>query len=231
MSREVKYYNVPIELLKGFINDSIRCLDDVLYFATYEQSLKYEIDNDEEPLLKNYKTAMSWLGYNGGNTKKDFERGEELYNSLNIGYARVGINRELFWDYYKNKKTEFEKILFLAHLALKSIIGNKPYIKTNNQFWFSRMAGSTTTISTEELPLEISSWQTRRKTERIKNNLELDWGLVTCSTNQRGFWISYKLDIQQLLDIEFKSREAYKLKELKKKKSEARKAVRDRNNK
>jgi hypothetical protein len=79
----------------------------------------------------------------------------------------------------------------LAYLAIKSIIGSKPYIKLTNEFLIARMAGCATIAELPNpLPLPLADYATRRKLDKIKFELQTAWNVNIYSRYVRGFYAS-----------------------------------------
>ncbi|MBO7101456.1 MAG: hypothetical protein J6V98_05465 [Bacteroidales bacterium] len=128
MKDEIKYYNAPIELYRHFLEHPNKCLDEVLDYlsAGYKSN---ERDNAENE-----------LGINFGNWESNHARGAKLRKNT---YSRVefSIPRNIFWDYYRNAKSDIELKCLLCYLALKSIQGKKRYYYAENAKMFRRMCG------------------------------------------------------------------------------------------
>ncbi len=110
----------------------------------------------------------------------------------------VGMTSEMYWDYMTNEKSEFEKVLLLGDLAFKSILGAKSYIKLDNKYWFSRMNGSAKSILKDELSPKLQRYLNEYQTKKIKNQLIANWGLASYSRYNRGFYVSYKMSLDDL---------------------------------
>jgi len=113
----------------------------------------------------------------------------------------VGLSLSIFWDFYKNDKTEFEKVCLLGFLAIKSILGNAKYCNTNNDLLFARMIGENKATEFLNLPEEILKYRTRHYLNKRKNYLQVYFHLNYWSFEQRGFYVSFDLDELQLSEI------------------------------
>jgi hypothetical protein len=126
----------------------------------------------------------------------------------------VGINRDAFFDFYKSYKDEFERACLLAFLALKSIVGNKAYIKLDNLYLLSRMDGKPrATSSIAELSNEVSKYANDYQMRKIKFELSQSWGLTTYSRYTRGFYVSFTLSLEELVFEAEKRRKSLKEKQ------------------
>ncbi len=203
-----RYFNFPIQLLDGFLIDSKTCLNNIIDYAIYSHSLVLEFGDDEFDLMK---ASASFFNVSLGSVIISYENGKELFNSIEEGSPKVGLNVSIFWDFYKNSKSEFEKVTLLAFLAIKSIIGKKPYWKVTNNYWLSRMDGKVKSVQEEkELTNEIRKYATEYQTKKIKKHLHLYWGLKDYSRYTRGFYVSFKLSLEQLVYVAEKRRETTK---------------------
>jgi len=156
METNVRYINFPMSLLHGVFDDKQQTLSDILRYSVYQYSKKYE--GSETNRMKNAIDYFNVAFYTDGqkntsdalnNAIKDAKRVE---NSITKKVSHVSLNLDIFWDFYKYEKSEFEIACFCAFCAIKSILGNKDYVKTNKQLVISRMFGKSgkknTTVST-----------------------------------------------------------------------------------
>ena len=208
-----KYFNFPIQLLVGFmINDNINTLNNISYYSIYENSLKLEYGTE----LQKIKDSADYFVINLGNAEIALKTGKMLYNSIPRNSPKVGLNTIIFWDFYKNDKTEFDKICLLAFLSIKSIIGSKPYHKATNTYLWSRMDGKTKTIvEVSELSTEVRKFANRYQTTKIINELVTNWHLIYYSFHLRGFVVSFKLSLDNLVFIVEKNKKSNKEQEQK----------------
>ncbi len=216
---EDRYFNFPIQLLEGFLLDSRTCLNNISDYAIYSHSLSLEFGDDEFDLMK---AAATFFNVSLGSVNRSYQNGKELFDSIDERSPKVGLNVSIFWDYIKNDKTEFEKITLLAFLAIKSIIGSKPYCKVSNKYWLSRMDGKVGSVQCKsELTPGIRKYYTEYQTKKIKRHLHLYWGLKDYSRYTRGFYVSFKLSMEQLVYEAEKRRETVKEKAYKQQQKEA----------
>ncbi|MDD2307714.1 MAG: hypothetical protein PHP53_23630 [Prolixibacteraceae bacterium] len=202
---DVKYFNFPVTLLKELFEDKQKVLNDILYFALYSHSLKM----DAEDLYSNsefnkFTTAAKFynvdLGGNDQNKKNKLKQGKALFESIPTDTPKVGLNISIFWDYYKNDKSEFEIACLAAFLAIKSILGTKPYCKTDNSFLWARMSGNAKAIKdVNKLSEGVKKYANDYQTVKIKTALREGWKLVTYSRYTRGFYVSFTLDLPALI--------------------------------
>lgn len=193
--KEKKYFNFPIQLLEGFMVDSEKCLKNIFDYSIVCYTQKIEKESVSDKLRK----AEDYFGVKIGNKEKTFNNGNELIDLLPVNSPKSGISKELYFEFYKNDKSEFDKVCLLGFLAIKSIILAKPYSKITNDYWFSRMSGKINTIKVEDLPPDLSKYLTERLTRKIKFELSNKWGLVTYSRYTRGFYASFTLSLEDLI--------------------------------
>ena len=221
MSNE-KYFNFPIQFLDGFMNDDKKVLDNICDYAIYEYSLKLILGTE----IENMKDSASYFNLTLGSEKKSLENGKTLFNSIPEKSPKVGINSSIFWDFYRNDKTEFDKICLLAFLSIKSLIGSKPYYKATNFYLWARMDGKIKAIvEVSELSIEVRNFANDYQTTKIKTVLRNSWGLVHYARYTRGFYVSFKLSLKQLISEAEKNRFSAKEKQYKEHEKEVLKQV------
>ena len=112
----------------------------------------------------------------------------------------TGIDRNLYSEYNKNEKSDFDKACFLAFHALKSIVGNKTFQKADNKLLWARMDGKVKTIRDEaELSEKVRFFAQEYQTLKIKKELQENWGLIYYAQQTRGFYVSFKMDLKSLI--------------------------------
>jgi len=195
MNKNEKYFNVPVQLFSGFLQNSTICLNNVFEFAIYEHSMKLTGTQEER-----FKAACKWYAVMPGNYKENAENGKKLKENTPEKSPKVGISRTMFFDFYQNEKSDFDKICLLGYLAIKSILQKKPYQKIDNKFWLARMDGKAKAVTMfDELSEIILKYSNEYQTVKIKTELRNNWGLVTYSRYTRGFYVSFELSIDQLV--------------------------------
>ena len=131
--------------------------------------------------------------------------GKLLYQSIPKASPMSGISTKMFYEFRDNEKKEFEKICLLGFLALKSIIGKKPYCKVDNKFWLSRMAGNAKSVDNDMLPDIIKKYSSEYMTKKVKSELKKHWGLKSYSRYTRGFYVSFDMKFEALVyEVEMK---------------------------
>lgn len=194
--KDERYFNFPIQMLQSFLIDDRKVLDNIVDYAIYENSLKLEYGSE----LEKIKSSSKYYAIALGGYERILDNGKSLYDSLPINSPKVGLSISIFWDFYNNDKTEFDKICLLAFLGIKSIIGTKPYHKATNLFLWSRMDGKIKSINEiAELSKEVKKYANEYQTKKIKIALRNNWGLITYARHTRGFYVSFKITLKQLI--------------------------------
>lgn len=135
------YINFPISFFTDNFADIKGTLDCVIDYAVYKHSLGLELGDE----LDKIKSAASFFNivYNGDN----INRVEMSYqktikkHSINGKEPNVSLRLPIMWEYYKQDKSEFQIACFRAFCAIRSILGDKEYCKTNKAMVIARMFG------------------------------------------------------------------------------------------
>lgn len=194
---ETKYFNFPVKLLEGIFKDKQTVLSDAIYYSLYSHSLKLELSESD---YEKFVAAWKWFDVTGVDKEK-FKRGKELFNSIPADSPKVGLNISIFWDFYKNHKSDFDIACLAAFLAIKSIIGTKPYCKMNNAYLWARMSGNSKAMKeVSELSDDVKKYANEYQTsKKIIPALREGWGLVYYSRHTRGFYVSFTLKLPELI--------------------------------
>lgn len=216
------YLNFPIVLIQGaFTNIKDTCKNVILY-AVYARYLTLYEGTERQRI----EQAASYLNMTLGNWKYNLDEGKALHNSLADNLPMTGIKRNLIFEFRDQYKSSFQISVLTAFLALRSIIGSKPYLKMGNDFLVARMAGfSSTDFFPEELPESIKKINNRYQLDKIKVELQLNWNLTYYSNHTRGFYASFTLNNEQLILQAERKRQKYQEKLLAESKKEALKKV------
>lgn len=224
MSKKVDdYYNFPVCLLEGFLTDSETVLCDILYYVIYARSLTLEHSNVDN----RFKYSADSLNVSlGGNIINKRKRGQEIYDSIPDKVPRTGIKSEMFWAFYKEDQSEFNKVCLLAFLGLKSIIGAKTYARSSQRLLLARMDGKDKSVDDySELSIHIHKYATRRLIDKIILTLRLDYNLKYYSRYTHGFYVSFDLELEKLIEIAETKRISNQQKKLKEEEKELREKI------
>lgn len=189
------FYHFPVAILAKGITE-----------ASLIEILNFAIGSYLEEYQETISEAREDLGFSGGDeaqSRATFER----YKNCRVN---TSISRETYKQWRNNveNESEYSKLLLLAFLAVKSIVGQKDYAITNYDFLLARMAGDSVprykTRKGEKvliLPPHIKPINTRRKLEQLRDDLGryhvATWG----QQGLRGFAISTKLKEVELAHI------------------------------
>lgn len=217
------YFNFPIQMVEGLINSKEKFLNDIFDYAVYAHSMKLVHGTG----LKKIEAALNYFGVTSRSNEITLSNGKLLYGKfLRYKSPLVGIHKEMYFDFYKNEKTDFEIATLTAFLALKSIMGDKPYMRISNLFMLSRMDGKLKSVKNiKELSLSIRKYATEYYTKKLRNELHDNWGLVYVQS--RGVYVSFTLTQFELktatLKESVKSKDRFRSKQMKEANEEAKK--------
>lgn len=211
IKEESVYYNFPVSLLGELLDSPSETFQEMLAWATYDYIKNHEIEGEHgyntfqgETGWKSIKPAVEALLYShNGNMVQWYKYCGEIYK--NHKGARTGLSHSQYWELRDNfsKMFDEEKVVWIAFLAAKSILGNKVRCKTNDLHLFARMNGlsgaysSDTEVKSKSHPL-IASFFTRRKRETLRRILADKFHMAIYSNHDRGYYISSKLSLNKL---------------------------------
>ena len=203
MSKRI-YYNVPCTLFRDYLKDAMhrkRIFDDVLVYAIYAEFMR--LQDEETDKAKRFDKACKNMGCMAYKMNDVLSQGAKLYAS-GKGEAYCSIEADKFWQQVNEQQTDEERALFLAWVALKSIIGNKPYIKTNNALWLSRMDGNSKKKERgfkhkHTYTEAVERYNSLYKCRRLRALLFEYYHVSFFSDGVRGFYFSLTLDMERLL--------------------------------
>lgn len=217
-----KYLNFPIPLLQDAFSDIRKTMNDIMRYAGYAHTPKLVYGNKYERI----EAAGRYFGITFGNVNSVYTEGKTLHDSLPSNSPMTGISTTICFDFYENHKRPDEIAVLLAYLAIKSAIGAKPYTKLTNEYSVARMGGyANIKDMPNPLPNPLLKYYTRRKLDKIKQELQLNWNVNIYSIYTRGFYVSIdnKFSLDKLVFEAEKRRKSTKEKQLKQKKENARK--------
>jgi len=221
MANDERFLNFPVQLLQGAFADIRKTMNNIMDYAGYSHTQKLEYGDLEEQM----EAAGNYFGVTWGSIDESYTNGERLYNRIPQNSPMTGISVNMCFDYFKDHKTHDEIAVLMAFLALKSIIGVKPYCKTTNDYLIARMGGyASIKDMPDPLPDPLGRYTTRRKLDRIKRELQLDWNVNIYAYHTRGWYVSVDntFDIEKLIYEAEKRRKSTKEMQLEQKKNEAR---------
>lgn len=211
-----KYFNFPIMLIREAFSDMHQVCDNIIDYAVYRHAQKLEGSAD-----KQIKDSAKYFGITLGNNSKTIRNGSRLLNSTPDKAVMTGLSKKAVFDFYENNKSDFEKGVLLANLAIKSILGNKSFCRITNEFLLCRMAGYGKKDEMTSLPPELEKYQKRYHIDKLKSELQSTYGLKIYARYTKGFFVSFSLSEEELIrQVEMK-RKRYFDKEAKGKVSKA----------
>lgn len=158
---------------------------------------------------------LSSLGYfedYGKVIKKMRDDCHEAYNrwlidseSNTSGMAFYSISAEMFWSFQNKDNTENDRALLMAFLSLKSLLGNREYMLTNQLALTTRMSCRTKLkVELTDIPSEVRKYISRRRRERMMNELCYIYKVAVYSFyGSHGFYVSLKRDEQGEPDMKW----------------------------
>ena len=214
------YMTIPIELLQDIHSDSSKTVLKMAHYGIYDRAVKMFPDLEE---IGSYEIESSCEYFN---LKKLFidekvRQGKDLYNKFS-NRPNASVSRNILFDFQDGKK-ESELMAFCAYCALRSMVGTKSYLKTNNEYLLSRMFGYATKDEyLNEIPNDYGQslrvkYAESYHLDKIKETLQAHWGLVYYSRYTRGFYVSFKVDLVTLINLAEDKKDKYKLKEMERK--------------
>ena len=214
------YLTFPMEILKDGINNISGCMDKAMCYCLYWNYTKIEYHATE---ANNIKSAAIRTGINFPNPDGSFYKGKKIHDSIKVNAPKVSINLSTILDFHNNTKTPFEVVCFLAFAGIRSILQRQPYTKITNEYLLGRMAGNRS--KEEPLPKWITPFANRYQLDKIKLELQNNWGLKLYAYHTRGFYVSFDYDLETLIFHAEKKRKSRKEKALQDEKNQARQAA------
>jgi hypothetical protein len=114
----------------------------------------------------------------------------------------IGIH--ILLHFRDNDKTENEIAQLLAYIGIRSILGQKKYMKTNKQHIIARMFGysSVKVLQDAESNELMKKYSTRYHYEKIIKSLAVEWNVCTYSNRTRGIFVSIAINFPLVKLIE-----------------------------
>jgi hypothetical protein len=220
MSNDKRYFNIPVQMLKQLHTDKMGFLNNSFDVGVYNIAKGLEGDRK-----KRVKDAMDpkHLNVTTPDHEKCFLNGSHLANNYPSNSPIVGIEKEMYFDFYKNDKSDFDCSCLAAFLAIRSILGKKTDCKTNKQMIHARMFGYASIKDVpDRLTPEEAKYGKRWHMDKILLELQINWHLKIYSGHKkdrlRGMYVSFDLELPKLIEIAHKSKYMNKVAEFKKRK-------------
>lgn len=190
------YYNAPAPLFAKFLLEGdINMWYNVLHVACYHAYQKYK-DDDELDDEEKLKKVADDLCINIA-TKSNIEAGKKICENYKCT-AYMGIEHYTYWDYRDYNHMEEPRVLLLAYLATKSLIGTREYAKITNDYLLARMNGWNTIIPRKKLHPILRKYSSHYKIRHLKELLYTHYHVATYSQT-RGFYVSCELELDELI--------------------------------
>lgn len=207
MSKPI-YLTFPIILLNNGITDIKECMSNAMDYCLYDEILRQQRSGSYNPINDAFdKLPIKWY-----NEKKSIKNGQLLFDSIDENAPKTSINFDMIFDIYKNKKSEFEIVCFIAFSAIKSIIQKQKFKKITNEYLLSRMSGYSKTC--KDINPLLKKYASRYQLTKIKEELQLSWGLKYYAVKTRGFYVSFAMPLNTLAIMAERNNRKYKLKKL-----------------
>lgn len=210
MDSEKRYFNFPIAILHEFFLNKDKSFDNMLHYALYDHAYnKLKYGN----LIDRFIESAQYHNVNVGNPKLSLAQGKELFQEYGGQKVKTGIETGMYWEFKNEEKTPFEYHSLIAYLGLKSILQKQAYCKVTNLYWLSRMDGYSSPVeSIEELSEPLKALANEYQLKKLKFELMENWGIINYGRYTRGFYVSSKLQLEDLIFEVEKKRKARKVK-------------------
>jgi hypothetical protein len=189
MEIEKRYLNVPVALLRGFVTNPKTTIRYILVYCVYKSiAIDREYGSVEEMEIE-FETDFEGFGLC---QKSIADLGEPLYDSLaQREKPYVGIHIDRLILFYAYDSDEFDRVVFVAYVALKSILQNQAYKSVTVEYLFSRMDGYAMIVPIADISPEIWKWSTRKRRANIFDFLESHFQLIRPLGNTKGIVFSF----------------------------------------
>ncbi|NVO21696.1 MAG: hypothetical protein HXX13_18495 [Bacteroidetes bacterium] len=193
--KKSRYINFPICLLANAQENFQKTCSNILSYGLFIFCQSHPQKNKSEQ----FNQAMDYYKVTIENPELSYAQGERLFNEIPPKNPKAGISTKTLMDFYTNPKSEFEIDSFLAFCGMRSILQKKAYCKITNEYLLARMAGLTSPMNDQKLPIMVTKYQKRYQIDKLREQLQINWGLKLYSYHARGYYISFKLTIEELI--------------------------------
>lgn len=214
MSEKIRYLTFPVAILKDSLTDVKQCVNNAMYYCLYDYCQRHTGMKDSLIDEAGHFYGITWY-----NKKNAYANGRVLYNLIPPKSPKTSITKKMIFDFYNNEKSEFEIVVFLAFAAIRSILQKQPYIKITNDYLIGRMSGNSG--KGESINPLLTKYTSRYQLDKIKRELEINWGLKLYGNHTRGYYVSFELALDNLIMQAELKRKRYKEKQLRNRKNEA----------
>lgn len=221
---DLTFFNFPITMIPEISKDHNEGLAMVMDYCIARMAKRFE-DEDGSARRNAIKNASEHYHVTLGNPELTFERGCGLILEHDgKGMPLTGIERQIYWDYYKKDKTPRQVEQLVCFMAIKSILGAKDFIKTNKNMVAARMAGLLSykyypAVLTEKSLL--SKRTERYYMNRLLEDMQYSWNVKIFGNGVRGFYMSLNLSTTQMAEISEARKRKARIEEIKRQKRDA----------
>lgn len=196
MEEKSKFFNFPIQLLQGFVENPQKCFENILDYSVYQmvysEDARYE---DLDEFKQEWRIKIPEIRAN-----RIYSNGKVLYDSFaHTNSPWTGIHKKTYFQ-IRDETDEFKLICFLAFTAFKSLIQKKPWCKVSNKLLLARMAGFSSQGDNQLIPEKISHWM-KLKSDRRKRIFEYmeQYNRLVYLPNARGITFSLSCSFKKLV--------------------------------
>lgn len=217
MANKRKYYKFPARKAKlKFVEQ----YDDILYYTVvYDAKFHGTTIENMSRLM-----GVSWSREYDEIPSEKKQRAIELYSEIHDNLYFL-YPRDMFWNAVNGDEIglwgDYDYLLFRAFQAVKSIQGERNYCKMGDKLLVARMSGyhGIKDYEAGEKLAEVEQYNTRRKLERIKLDLEVRYNVrFLAPAHCRGYYVTTRNDIT----LEYIAKDIVRLKREKDEKAEQR---------
>lgn len=204
MKNKDTYFNFPICLIDGIFEDKMKVLNNIFDYSIYAKAVTLEDGSIKDKI----NSALKYFVVEA-NAERVLKNGKMLFTNLSKNSPKASIKVALYFDFYKYDKTDFELAVLCGFCAIRSIILFKPYCKATDNYLLVRMAGKATVKEIENLPEPLRKYNNRYHLDKVKKELARNWKLKMYGKHTRGFYVSFDLELIDLIFEAEKKRKKY----------------------
>lgn len=164
----------------------------------------FQVDLEEFHRLRQMKEVLN-MSFEISSVINTYYKYNIVYDSFK-NQPLVSIKTQMMFDYYQNKKTDYEKALFAMYAGIKLIIGNKDFAETTGNMIKCRMFGAKNKQELESIlkDKKVMAGYSRYITDyhykkMLKELIARGFLMSEVGYNRRTF-VSCKLDMKGLED-------------------------------
>lgn len=164
-----------------------------------------------------------------GDYQNAFNVGKKIHSTIPAGEPMPMVDKKLLFEFRDSEKSEFEMMQFVVNIGIRSIIGEKNFVKTNKLMILCRAFGYNTIKDLpNQMPDVYYKYSKRYHIDKVLERLELDnWNLHFYSHNIRGIYVGFKkkISLEDLIRFAEMKKRKNKIQDLKNAKKAAREKV------